>query len=239
MQIAFNHKKAPVILFEDNHCIVVHKPAGILVQGDISGEPSLLDEVRNYIKIRDHKPGNVFLGLIHRLDRNVEGIVVFGKTSKGASRISEQIRNHSFVKEYHAWVAGELQPHKGHLIHYIERDVAHNVSRALTYPRNGALKAELSYEVVQTNVLQDSLEHKCSLVRIQLMTGRHHQIRAQFSAVHNPILGDTKYGSKIKIKDQRIALYATSIKFTRVVPQPGQEPVITVSIPVPDIPKIL
>jgi 23S rRNA pseudouridine1911/1915/1917 synthase len=108
------------ILYEDNHLIAVYKPAGILVQGDKSGDISMIEEVKMYLKNKYQKPGNVFLGLIHRLDRNVDGIVLFAKTSKGASRISEQFRNHSVKKEYHAWVHGIVKEKTGILINYIK-----------------------------------------------------------------------------------------------------------------------
>lgn len=221
------------VLYEDNHCIAVVKPAGVLVQGDISGDESLIDQVKAFIKKRDSKPGNVFLGLVHRLDRNVEGIVVFGKTSKGASRISEQIRNHTFSKEYHAWVMGDVAPQKGTLIHYIERDVAQNVSRALSFPRQGADKAELSYEVVENRSVGNQV---FSLVKIQLKTGRHHQIRAQFAAIHHPLIGDTKYGSPISLSDRKIALCATAVGFEKPVPTEGADSQIKISIPVPVFP---
>jgi 23S rRNA pseudouridine1911/1915/1917 synthase len=221
------------ILYEDNHCIAVVKPAGMLVQGDISGDESLMDHLKNFIKHRNAKPGNVFLGLIHRLDRNVEGIVVFGKTSKGASRISEQIRNHTFSKEYHAWVMGSVEPRQGTLIHYIERDAAQNISRALSFPRQGADKAELSYEVVEGRSVGNQ---SFSLVKIQLKTGRHHQIRAQFAAVHHPLMGDTKYGSPIALADRKIALCATAVGFEKPVPTEGADPRVIISIPVPVFP---
>lgn len=221
------------ILYEDNHCIVVFKPAGVLVQGDISGDETLMDHVKSFIKTRDKKPGNVFLGLVHRLDRNVEGIVVFGKTSKGASRISEQIRNHTFIKEYHAWVMGTVAPQQGTLVHYIERDVARNTSRALSFPRQGADRAELSYEIIETkNIGTQSY----SLVKILLKTGRHHQIRAQFSTIHHPLIGDTKYGATISLPNRKISLCATAIVFEKPVPNDTGDLQVRIDIDVPIFP---
>lgn len=194
------------ILFEDNHLIAVYKPAGILVQGDKSGDISLMEEVKSYLKRKYDKPGNVFLGLIHRLDRNVDGIVLFAKTSKGASRLSEQFRNHTIKKEYHAWVHGLLKDKKGVLINYIEHDENQNYSKVFDNERPGSDMAELSYELIKT-------EGEFSLLKIILKTGRHHQIRAQLSHIKHPIVGDSKYGSNISLPEKKIALTATSLTF--------------------------
>ncbi len=194
------------ILFEDNHLIAVYKPAGILVQGDKSGDISLMEEVKSYLKRKYDKPGNVFLGLIHRLDRNVDGIVLFAKTSKGASRLSEQFRNHTIKKEYHAWVHGLLKDKKGVLINYIEHDENQNYSKVFDNERHGSDMAELSYELIKT-------EGEFSLLKIILKTGRHHQIRAQLSHIKHPIVGDSKYGSNISLPEKKIALTATSLTF--------------------------
>lgn len=185
------------ILYEDNHLIAVYKPAGTLVQGDSSGDRCLMDDVKEFIKKRDKKPGNVFLGLIHRLDRNVSGIVLFGKTSKGASRISEQFREHTVKKIYQAWVEGMLKEKKATLKDMIKRDGEEQY-------------AELSYNVVE----EDRKENK-SLLRIELKTGRHHQIRIQLSRLGHPILGDIAYGAKKAFSDQHIELSAVELHFTK------------------------
>ena len=190
------------VLYEDNHLIAVYKPAGILVQGDKSGDVSLLDEVKAHIKRTYNKPGNVFLGLIHRLDRNVDGIVLFAKTSKGASRLSEQFRLHTIKKEYHTWVHGTLKEKRATLINFLKHDENQNK----TTVDNDGDRAELSYEVVKT-------DGNFSLLKIILKTGRHHQIRAQLSHIGHPIVGDAKYGSKMQLPDQKIALTATSLTF--------------------------
>ncbi|MEK7095439.1 MAG: RNA pseudouridine synthase [Patescibacteria group bacterium] len=214
------------VLYEDNHLIGVYKPAGVLIQGDKSGVASFMDEVKEYLKNTYKKPGNVFLGLVHRLDRNVDGVVIFAKTSKGASRISEQFRLHTVQKIYHAWVEGIPRKSKDTLVHYLYHDEVKNVSTIKEQEKKNADLAELSYEVVQS-------EGGFSLLKIILKTGRHHQIRAQLSHIGHPIVGDTKYGSKVKLPDQRVMLTATSISFepaTRIEGSSGKK---TVSIEIP------
>lgn len=201
------------VLYEDNHVIAVAKPAGILVQGDKSGDSSLMEEVKMYIKEKYNKPGNVFLGLVHRLDRNVAGIVVFAKTSKGASRLSEQFRDRVTEKRYKAWVEGRVEGSgqakvKANLVHFIRRNEKTNKVDVFKEPRPGALEARLFYEVVRYDEAGD-----ISLVKIELKTGRHHQIRSQFSAIGHPIVGDVKYNSKYSFDDQHIELFATELSF--------------------------
>lgn len=191
------------ILYEDNHVIAVYKPAGILVQEDKTGDPSLLDQVKYYLKNKYHKPGNVFLGLVHRLDRPVSGIIIFGKTSKGSARLSEQIRNHEMEKVYHALVAGKPLKERGVLVHYIKKNPETNKVEIRESPFEGSLSAELSYEVVKTN-------GKFSILKIYLKTGRPHQIRSQLSSVGCPILGDVKYGGPA---NEFLALSSTYLKF--------------------------
>jgi 23S rRNA pseudouridine1911/1915/1917 synthase len=194
------------VLYEDNHLIAVYKPAGVLVQGDKSGDSSLLDEVKAFIKNKYQKPGNVFLGLIHRLDRNVDGVVLFAKTSKGASRLSEQFRNHSVQKVYYAWVHGIVTQKSGTLINFLKHDENQNYAEVFDGETRGADRAELRYELVKT-------EGDFSLLKILLKTGRHHQIRAQLSHIGHPIVGDSKYGSSQRLPDQKIALTATELTF--------------------------
>lgn len=191
------------VLYEDNHLIAVFKPANLLVQGDITGDVSLMDEVKTYIKEKYSKPGNIFLGLLHRLDRPVQGIVLFAKTSKGASRLSEQFRDHTIQKFYTAVVAGEL-PRTATLINWILKDENKNKVEVFDREMRGALRAELSFETLATN-------KKYSLVRVALKTGRPHQIRAQFSHIGHPLVGDTKYGGQ---KNSELLLAATQLIFT-------------------------
>lgn len=210
------------VLYEDNHLIAVYKPAGILVQGDKSGNISMIEEVKAYLKQKYQKPGNVFLGLVHRLDRNVDGIILFAKTSKGASRLSEQFRNHTVKKEYHAWVHGITKEKSGILINYIKHDENMNFSEVYDKETKDADVAELSYELIKT-------EKEFSLLKVILKTGRHHQIRAQLSHINHPIVGDSKYGSSIKLTDQKIALTATSLSFDTATTRERKS--ITLEIP--------
>lgn len=201
------------VLYEDNHLIGVYKPAGMLVQGDHSGDPTLMDEVKYYLKQKYQKPGNVFLGMVHRLDRPVSGIVIFGKTSKGASRISEQIRNHSIQKVYHALVLGVPKQKQGTLVNYLKKESDKNFVHVFDEAVAGALRAELDYEVVES-------KNGKSLLKIVLKTGRPHQIRTQLSHIGCPIVGDVKYGAPEQIeiescgqKHTQIFLCASSLKF--------------------------
>ena len=192
------------ILYEDNHLIAVFKPAGVLVQGDISGDKCLMDEVKNYLKDKYKKKGNVFLGLVHRLDRPVAGVVLFAKTSKGASRISEQIRNREFSKIYYAVISGHLNPLAGKLIDRVEKN---EISRVATLSDRGE-EAVLDYETIKPG-------KKNSLIKINLITGRFHQIRIQMASRGHPIIGDKKYGSDISLNDGQIALCAVAIEFKK------------------------
>ncbi len=194
------------VLYEDNHAIVVVKPAGLLVQGDETKDPSLLDIVKKYLKEKYNKPGNVFLGLVHRLDRPVTGIVVLGKTSKGAARLSEQFRKHSIQKIYHAVVAGRLPQKSGTLVSFLQKDHAKNQSKVYDEEGDDRQRAELDYEVIRVG-------KNCSLVKIILKTGRSHQIRAQLAAEKCPIVGDLKYGAPKPLPNGNIALAATSLTF--------------------------
>lgn len=194
------------VLYEDNHLIAVFKPAGILVQGDESGDKCLVDEVKEYLKEKYKKPGKVFLGLLHRLDRPVSGIVLFAKTSKGASRLSEQFRNHETEKIYHALVAGIPKEKKKTLVNWLIKDEKKNKVEVFDKEKAGSLRAELDYEVMKS-------DKKNSLVKIFLKTGRPHQIRAQMARIGHPVVGDVKYGALKPLPDKSIALAATEISF--------------------------
>ncbi len=206
------------VLYEDNHLIAVFKPANLLVQGDITGDVSLMDEIKNYLKEKYNKPGNIFLGLLHRLDRPVQGIVLFAKTSKGASRLSEQFREHTIQKIYTAVVSGQT-PKTGTLVSYILKDENKNKVEVFDTPHGGALRAELSFETLATN-------KNFSLVRIALKTGRPHQIRAQFSHIGHALVGDTKYGGQ---KNSELLLAATELKFTGATDSASHE--IKIEVP--------
>ena len=208
------------VLYEDNHLIAVFKPAGILTQGDKTGDVNLMDELKKYLKEKYHKSGNVFLGLLHRLDRPVSGIILFAKTSKGASRLSEQFRNHQIEKTYNAIVMGKIKKSGGILINYIQKD--RNAKRATIGKKGNSKKAELFYKVLTSN-------DKFSLLEIKIKTGRFHQIRAQLSSIGHPILGDIKYGAPFVLPDKSIALAATSISFQTATSK--EKKAISVRIP--------
>lgn len=208
------------VLYEDNHVIAVWKEARIPVQGDESGDVSLMDMVKEYLKEKYQKPGAVFLGLIHRLDRPVAGIVIFGKTSKGAARLSEQFRMHTVKKIYHALVEGKLEKQKGTLVNYLLKDTEKNFVRVYDAPYRDAKEAELSYKVIGTKG-----EH--TIVEIELQTGRSHQIRAQFAHIGHPLVGDHKYGSKATYQSGALALAAVRFEFDQ--PVSGERIVITES----------
>ena len=199
------------ILYEDNHLIAVYKPAGVLVQkgeGPEHDDDTLYWQVKIFIKDRDKKPGNVFLGVLHRLDRPVAGIVLFAKTSKGAARLSEQFRERTIKKTYHAVVVGEPELREATLKNLIQKDMVS--LRAIVGESASGLElgdeAVLRYEVVRSN-------GRYSLLKIELETGRFHQIRAQLASIGHPIVGDIKYGSKEKLKNGQIALASTELKF--------------------------
>lgn len=212
------------ILYEDNHIIAVEKPAGVLTQGDGSGDRSLMDDVKDYLKEKYKKPGNVFLGLVHRLDKPVQGIVLFGKTSKGASRLSEQFRNHTIQKTYHAIVVGKPKESKGDLkeqinkISFFAEGFTNKTDEQLLQEIKKATKtrtAELSWEVVKYGIPFDMAQGKScyTLLKILPKTGRFHQIRVQMQGLGHPILGDMKYGSRNPLPNNNIALAATAIEF--------------------------
>lgn len=180
------------ILYEDNHLLVVVKPPDMPVQADISGALDLLTYLKQDLKVRYNKPGNVFLGLVHRLDRPVGGTMVFAKTSKAASRLSEQIRNREMVKTYLCVVQGVPEPLKGRLTDYLLKDRNSNIVKVVNPDTRGAKKAVLEYEVL-------SQAQGLSLVEINLITGRSHQIRVQMSHNHTPLVGDNKYGNKLRV----------------------------------------
>jgi 23S rRNA pseudouridine1911/1915/1917 synthase len=220
------------VLYEDNHIIAVVKPAGVLTQGDRTGDLNLMDMVKSYLKEKYKKPGNVFLGLVHRLDKPVQGIVLFGKTSKGASRLSEQFRNHTIQKTYHAIVAGKLDKQKGEIkeqvnkISFFAEGFTNKTDEELLAEIKKATKtrtAELSWEVVRAN-------DKFSLLKILPKTGRFHQIRIQMANMGHPILGDEKYGAKTQLPERNIALAATAISFKSAT----EDKVINLEIPLPE-----
>ena len=188
------------VLYEDNHIIVVVKPYNVLSQGDITGDFSIMDDIKAYIKEKYHKPGNVYLGLVHRLDRPVGGIMVFARSSKAASRLCKAFNEHKIEKKYLAIIHGKMKNLSGELIDFIEKGKNGNSFVSL----NGK-KAILEYETLSYNSQYD-----CSLVSILLKTGRHHQIRIQFASRGHYLLGDQRYGVCDR---EQICLFAYYLSF--------------------------
>lgn len=188
------------VIYEDNHIIVVEKPVNIPVQADDSKDLDFLSMIKKYIKDKYNKPGNVYVGLVHRLDRPVGGIMVFAKTSKAASRLSEQVRLNKIKKVYHAVIEGKPLK-EGHLEDYLLKDSKTNTTKV---NKSGKLSI-LDYQLIST-------VENLSLVKVFLKTGRSHQIRVQFSSRNLPLYGDQRYNKNAKV-GQQIALYATSLSF--------------------------
>jgi len=201
------------VLYEDNHLIAVSKPAGVLAQGDDTRDPTLGDYVKDYIKVRYNKPGAVFLGVIHRLDRPVSGLVLFARTSKGLERMNRLFKERRVEKTYWALTASRPDPLSGHLTHYILKDRQRNIARAFPRPSNrnkGAKKSELHYEMVAEI-------HKRCLIELRPLTGRPHQIRVQLAKIGCPIVGDLKYGYDHPNPDGRIHLHCRELAFRHPV----------------------
>lgn len=213
------------ILYEDNHLLVVVKPPNLLSQGDRTGDQDLHSLLKEYIREKYNKPGNVYLGLVHRLDRPTGGVMVFAKTSKAAGRLSEQIRKNTFKRGYLAVVAGHPEPLQGRKRDYLLKDRKTNLVSVVKPTVPGAQEAILTYQVAD-------MSGNCSLVRIQLQTGRPHQIRVQMAASGHPLVGDQRYGPRSNVR-QQIALWAEIISFLHPTtkerlefsqPPPGEKP---------------
>ena len=198
-----------IILYEDNHIIVVLKPQNIACCPDESGDDNLFDCIKRYIKDKYSKPGNVFLGLVHRLDRPTGGVMVYAKTSKAAARLSEQLKGGGFEKKYLAVLCGTLQKKSGTLENYLRKNSVNNMVYVCTQTEEGAKFASLDY-----NVLQEV--GTLSLADIKLHTGRTHQIRVQMAAMNAPVYGDMRYGGEHAVKG-RLALWAYSLSFPHPV----------------------
>ncbi len=194
------------VLYEDNHLIVVEKPVNIPSQGDKTGDVDMLSIIKAYLKEKYNKPGDVYLGLVHRLDRPTGGVMVFAKTSKCASRLSEQVRNKEFHKQYLCIVDGKLEENKGTFRDYLYKNEKNNTSRIAKPNEKNAKEAILDYEVIKYND-----EINLSVVKVNLHTGRHHQIRVQFASRNHSLYGDQKYGARGRGK--QLALWAYSLSF--------------------------
>ena len=211
------------ILHEDNHLIVVNKRAGDIVQGDKTGDKPLSDVVKEYIKEKYNKPGEVFLGVVHRLDRPTTGIVVFARTSKALSRMNELFSNRETQKTYWAVVKNKPEKSQDKLVHYIKRNEKNNTSKAHLNEVPDSKLASLEYKIIKELTNYTALE-------IELHTGRHHQIRAQLAAIGSPIKGDLKYGFDRSNPDGGIHLHARKLCFTH----PVSKEAITIIAPTPD-----
>lgn len=197
------------IVYEDNHIIVVLKPQGVPTCGDESGDDSLLEGVRRYLKITYEKPGNVYVGLIHRLDRPTGGVMVFAKTSKAASRLSEQMRGGDFEKKYFTVLVGTPKEPQKTLVNYLKKNPVNNMVYLCPPTTDGAKMASLDYRVLQER------EGLC-LAEVRLHTGRTHQIRVQMAGIGHPVYGDMRYGGE-NAKKGWLALWAYSLSFTHPV----------------------
>jgi 23S rRNA pseudouridine1911/1915/1917 synthase len=198
------------VLYEDNHIIVVNKAPGELVQGDKTGDVTLIDTVSQWIKEKYNKPGNVFLGVVHRLDRPVGGIVVFAKTSKALVRMNEMFRNGDVHKTYWAISRNRPKIDAQTITHYITSVERNNKSYTSLTPTKGSKEARLSYRLLASS-------DRYHLIEVNLLTGRKHQIRAQLSAIGCPIKGDLKYGDKRSNPDGSISLFSHEIRFIHPV----------------------
>lgn len=213
------------ILFEDNHLLIVNKNAGQPTQSDESGDLSLEEDIKAFIKKRDKKEGNVFLGVVHRIDRPVSGAVLFAKSSKALRRLNEMVKERDIEKIYWAIVSVKPASERGDLVNYIGRHPSMNKSVAYPMPKDGAKLAKLHYELI-------CVSQKFYLLEINLITGRHHQIRAQLSKAGMPIKGDLKYGASRSNKvGGGISLHARKL----TINHPITKEVITVTAPAPQV----
>ncbi|MDE5760446.1 RluA family pseudouridine synthase [Bacteroides sp.] len=210
------------VVYEDNHIIIVNKTASEIVQGDKTGDTPLSETVKQYLKEKYQKPGNVFIGVTHRLDRPVSGLVIFAKTSKALSRLNEMFKNSEVKKTYWAVVKNRPPKEEGELVNYLIRNEKQNKSYAYDTEKPGSKKAVLRYRLIGHS-------QNYHLLEVDLKTGRHHQIRCQLAKMGCPIKGDLKYGSPRSNPDGSICLHARSVRFVH----PVSKEVIAVEAPVP------
>ncbi|MFH0893915.1 MAG: RluA family pseudouridine synthase [Bacteroidota bacterium] len=217
--------QTPVIIYEDNHIIAINKRPSEIVQGDKTGDIPLSELLKIYIKNKYHKPGNVFCGVVHRLDRPASGVVLFAKTSKGLTRLNKIFHDKEIKKTYWAVVAKSPEHPQKKLSHYLLRNEKQNISRVVSEGTTGAQLAELEYEIIAN-------AGNYFLLQINLITGRHHQIRAQLGAIGCPIMGDNKYGYPRNNRDYSIHLHARKIEFIHPV---SKETIVITAIPHEDV----
>ncbi|MEX1187751.1 MAG: RNA pseudouridine synthase [Bacteroidia bacterium] len=210
------------VLYTDNHLIAINKLSGEIVQGDKTGDTPLSELVAEYLSVLMNKPGKAFIGVIHRIDRPVSGLVLLARTSKGLSRLNEQFRDRKTEKTYYALVEGHPDSKEGILIHYLIKNEAKNTSKAHINEVPNSLRSELLFKIIE--VLD-----RYTLLEIRPITGRHHQIRAQLSAKGWPIKGDVKYGARRGNADRSICLHARRLSFYQ--PVSGER--VTIEAPLP------
>ncbi len=215
------------VIYEDNHILVVIKPQNVPTQEDESKDEDMLSMCKAYLKEKYNKPGNVYCGLVHRLDRPTGGVMVFAKTSKAASRLCAEIGTENFEKEYLAVLVGTPRIPQDFLTHYLLKDEARNVVEVVPSSTTGAKRAELKYQVLASN-------SQVSLVKVNLFTGRSHQIRVQLATIGNPVFGDVKYKGDSIAKGWNLALWAYKLNF--VHPVSGKTMNFTVYPPLEDTP---
>ncbi|EPR11711.1 RluA family pseudouridine synthase [Ruminiclostridium papyrosolvens] len=213
----------PKIIYEDNHLLVVEKPVNIPVQADNTKDIDMLTILKQYLKEKYNKPGEVYLGLVHRLDRPVGGVMVFAKTSKSASRLSEQVRTRTFKKVYLAVVRGIPKEQKAQLRNFLLKDSSENMVHVVKEGTRDAKEAVLEYKVLKSN-------GELSLIKVKLHTGRPHQIRVQLSHSGYPLYGDQRYGVTVNKPGQQIALWASSL----TLEHPTKKEEMTFSCETPD-----
>ncbi len=223
MSKTLSNKSNLQVLYEDNHVIIINKRAGDIVQGDKTGDKPLSDVVKEYLKDKYNKPGNVFLGVVHRLDRPTTGIIVFAKTSKALPRLNKLFSQKEVKKTYWAIVKNPIEKQQDTLIHWLKKNPKNNKSTAFDKEVEDSKKAILHYKVIK------ELDNY-SLLEINLETGRHHQIRTQLSKMGYPIKGDLKYGFSRSNKDASINLHSRQIEFTH----PVKKEIIIITAPLPN-----
>lgn len=194
------------VIYEDNHLLVVEKPVNILSQGDDTNDKDMVNLLKQYVKEKYNKPGNVYIGLVHRLDRPVGGVMVFAKTSKAASRLSDQVRTKTFKKTYRAVIHGTMKKNEDTLLDYLYKNKKTNMVSVVNKNHKEGKYSELSYSTL-------GKKDGFSLVEIDLKTGRSHQIRVQFSSRNHPLFGDQRYGQNVNKIGQQIALWAHKVSF--------------------------
>ena len=209
------------VLYEDNHLLVINKPAGLLVQGDETGDVPLSELVKQYLKEKYQKTGNVFTGVVHRLDRPVSGVVLLAKTSKALTRMNELFRGNTIQKTYLAITSHKPIANEGHLVHWLVKDEARNITKAYTRQVPKGLQSELNYWLLNQ-------KEENYLLQVKPVTGRSHQIRVQLASQNSPIVGDVKYGAPALLPDKSICLHAYSLEFLHPV---RQEKIVVKALP--------